>query len=222
MSKLRNKNYRDAMKSIISFFLLVFCTLSQAATPIEGLYTSIFGGYVYLPDNINRGYNSGTLTDAFYQDGFEAGGNLGYKANPMRYEAEVTYLQANIKGFSFNNTAQTNVSGNNQGVFAMANVYVDIPNWANALLLPYIGVGIGYAWDHVTLNSTAPTIVTFSETAWPFVYQGMAGITYNFAENYALNINYRYMGTTDAFGKIFQAHIANVGATYRFDGNKYK
>ena len=210
------------MKSIISLILLVFCTLAQAATPIDGLYTGIFGGYTFLPGNISQNYNGGTINNASYLSGFEAGGNLGYKSNPMRYEAEVTYLQAGVNKFSFNNTSQTNPSGNNQAVLAMANIYVDIPNWANAILLPYLGVGIGYSWIHATLNSSTPSSVAFSKTSWPFTYQGMAGITYNFAENYALNINYRYVGTADAFGKVFQAHMANVGATYRFDGNKYK
>lgn len=212
------------MKSIIFFFLFLISSISQAATPIEGLYYTLFGGYAYVPNNINHAYNGSTLSNASYRDGFEAGGALGFKANPMRYEAEITYLQANTKGFAVNNTAQTSTSGYNQVVLGMANVLVDIPNSANALLLPYIGGGIGYGWFHATLNSSAPSSVAFSATNLPFAYQGMAGITFNFAENYAVALGYRYIGTTnlDQFGKIFQAHIANGTITYRFDGNKYK
>lgn len=224
MSRLRKKNYRDAMKSIISFFVLSMCSIAQAATPIEGLYYTIFGGYAYVPGNINHDYNGATLNNSSYRDGFEAGGSLGFKSNPMRYELEIKYLQANVKGFSVNGTPQTNTSGNNQDVLGMANILVDIPNFANALLLPYIGGGIGYGWFHSSLGSSAPNSVAFSATNWPFAYQGIAGITFNFAENYALNANYCYIGTTNlgAFGEVFQAHIANIGVTYRFDGKKYK
>ena len=57
-----------------------------------------------------------------------------------------------------------------------------------------------------------------------FSYQGTAGITYNFAEQYAVNIAYRYIATSkpEDFGRIFQAHLASAGVSYRFDCDTYK
>ena len=211
------------MKSIICLNMLMLCTLSRAATPIDGLYSNVFGGYAYLPGNVNHSYNGGTVNTPTYQGGFEAGGSIGYKSNPMRYEGEVTYIRANLSKFFLNSIQQTSTSGYDQTVLAMANIYYDFAS-LNPLLQPYIGGGIGGGWLQGSLNSTAPSSVAFSAEAWAFAYQGIAGVTFNFAENYALNLNYRYIASANlkAFGTVFQGHIANFGATYRFDGVKYK
>ncbi|MBP6918532.1 MAG: porin family protein [Legionellaceae bacterium] len=211
------------MKSIICLIMLMLCTLSRAATPIDGLYSNVFGGYAYLPGNVNHSYDGNMVNSPTYQGGFEAGASIGYKSNPMRYEGEVTYIRANLSNFYLNNIQQTSTSGYTQTVLAMANIYYDFVS-LNPLLQPYIGGGIGGGWLQSQLKSTSPSLVAFSAKDWAFSYQGIAGITFNFAENYALNLNYRYIATANlrAFGTIFQAQIANVGATYRFDGVKYK
>lgn len=211
------------MKSIICLIMLLFCTIARAETPIDGLYTNLFGGYVYLPGNVNHSYGSDFVNTASYQGGFEAGGSIGYKSNPMRYEAEVTYIKANIHSFYLNSIQQTSTSGYDQAVLGMANIYYDVAS-LNPLLQPYLGGGIGGGWFQGRLNSTAPSAVAFSAQDATFAYQGIAGVTFNFAENYALNLNYRYIATSPlrSFGTVFQAHIANVGATYRYDGVKYK
>lgn len=201
-------------------------TIAQAATPIDGLYTSLFGGYTYLPNNINNTQSGLTRNDAVYEPGFDAGGSLGFKSNPMRYEGEITYLTADVKHFAINNIRQNNVSGYANGVFAMANVFYDVPTQV-ASLQPFLGVGLGYAWIHAELNSFEDNTtgqIRFAGSNSVFAYQGMAGITYNFAENYALNLGYRYVATerVGSLGKLFQAHMANLGAIYRFDGARYQ
>jgi len=73
--------------------------------------------------------------------------------------------------------------------------------------------------------STGPNgITTFKLVDNEFAYQGTVGLTYNFAENYALNVGYRYIATShgNSFGKVFQAQVANAGVIYRFDRGNYK
>lgn len=197
----------------------------MAATPIDGLYSGFFGGYVYTPGNIDYPTSTGAQLNATrYQGGFDAGGNFGYKSNPMRYEGEVFYLKTNIDHFYLNNTLQTGFSGYDDGVFAMANVYYDVPTM-NPILQPYLGAGIGYGWVQANLSATGPTAITsFKADNSTFAYQAMTGVTFNFAENYALNLGYKYIGTSNLsqFGDIFQAHMINAGATYRFDISNYK
>lgn len=198
---------------------------SYAATPINGWYSSIFGGYTYLPGNVDKTRNNLTRNNVKYQSGFDGGGSFGFKSNPMRYEGEVTYLKANTDKFNINNVLQTTVSGYNQGLFGLANVYYDFPGLATPILQPYLGAGLGYGWIETKLNNQVPLpAANFNARNSAFAYQGTTGVTFNFAENYALNISYRYLATTklSQFGEIFQAHIANVGAIYRFDGNNYK
>ncbi len=207
------------------FVALMASTVAQAATPIDGWYAGVFGGYAYVPNNVNNTSYGLTRSNASYKPGFDAGGSFGYKSHPMRYEGELTYLKANLKDFTINGVQQTNVGGYSDAIFAMANVYYDFPNLLNALQ-PFLGVGIGYGWIQGKFDSHDPLLgsTQFKGQDSAFSYQGTAGLTYNFSEEYALNIGYRYIATNqvNALGKIFQAQLANLGMVYRFDGKKYK
>ncbi len=200
-------------------------TFANAATPINGWYSNVFGGYTYLPSNVDITTSGLTRSNTRYQSGFDAGGSLGFKSDPLRYEGELTYLRANIKKFDINGISQTTPTGFGEAALGLANVYYDFPG-ITAPIQPYLGAGIGYAWVESALNthSGSSGITRFNGSNSVFAYQAAGGLTYNFAENYALNIGYRYVATThvDELGQMFQAHLANLGATYRFDGNKYK
>lgn len=210
---------------LTGLFILALISASPfAAVPIDGWYSTIFGGYAYAPGNISNTSYGLTRNKVVYQSGFDAGGNFGYKSNPMRYEGEISYFKVNTEKFKINSVKQTSVSGYNQAVFALANIYYDFQR-ENPILQPYLGIGIGYGFIQVILNSGGPNSNTaFNIESSAFAYHADAGITFNFAENYALFINYRYITTANIvdFGKVFQAQIANLGGVYRFDGNNYK
>ncbi len=213
------------MKIAVFFVSLASCCSAMAATPIDGWYSSVFGGYTYIPGNVNKTAAGLTRNHVTYESGFDGGGNIGFKSNPLRYEGEIFYLKANTNQFDVNRVKQTGVSGYNQGIFALTDVYYDLPGMFSSLLQPYLGVGIGYGWIQTRLDSTGPNSTTrFTASNSAFAYQGQVGVTYNFAENYALSLGYRYLSTTNIsrFGNRFQAQIANLGASYRFDGNNYK
>lgn len=211
----------------IAFFsaALLASGLASAAVPIDGWYASVFGGYSYLPDNIsNTRFVFFTRAHASYDNGYHAGGRVGYQSNPLRYEAEVTYISADLEGFRLNNIRQTGIDGESTATLAMANVYYDSPEIVPCVTA-FLGAGLGYGYLTARLNGQGPIFPTrFKATGSVFAYQGTGGFTYNFSENYAANIAYRYVGTErpNEFGKIFQAHLASVGVIYRFDGNNYK
>ena len=152
------------------------------------------------------------------------GGQLGYKSNPLRYEAEVTYINAVLTGFKLNNVRQTGVTGQTNEINVMANIYYDFTEMVPSVE-PFIGAGIGYGLASTFIRSKGPNGHTkFEGSSSVFAYQGIAGFTYNFAENYAVYGAYRYIGTSNVhvLNKPFQAHLGNVGVTYRFDGSTYK
>jgi outer membrane autotransporter protein len=107
----------------------------------------------------------------------------------------------------------------------MANLYVDIPDVILPTIYPFIGVGIGYANAVLTLNNNSGLLgaVSLRLNSSLFAYQGTAGLTFNFAENFALNASYRYLATntSNLFGKAFQAQMGDVGVIYRFDMCNY-
>ena len=214
----------NKMKFVVFLTHLLISLASIAATPIDGLYSNFFGGYLYVPPNVDQYYGNNLVNGTKYQGGFDGGGSFGYKSNPMRYEGEITYLKANINQFNINNIPITHVSGYNDAIFGMANIFYDFPTM-NPILQPFIGAGIGYGWVQTQLHTSGPLDLTaFSASNSTFAYQATGGVTFNFADNYALNLGYRYIGTSrlSNFGQMFQAHMANLGATYRFDGSNYK
>ena len=223
-------NLRDTMRIAFVTAALFATGIASGATPINGWYDSVFGGYAYVPNNINNTYASVKHSNALYQNGYDAGGSLGYKSTPMRYEGELTYLNASLKRFNSNNIRQVRVSGYSNAILAMANVFYDFPGLV-APIQPFLGAGIGYGWVNAKLKAAGPAPITrltgstqFTGANSVFAYQAAGGLTYNFSENYALNVGYRYVITTRAaeLGKVFQANLANLGATYRFDGSSYK
>lgn len=202
--------------------------IASAATPVNGWYSSVFGGVSYIPDNIDALYLYGSsylvIKDSGYRMGYNVGGRFGYQSNPIRYEGEYTFLHANLSHFEVNSVYQSNITGFSSANLLMANLYYDFPEMLPAIS-PFLGGGIGYALIQSSLYGTSPLYTTYlSVKDNVFAYQGTAGLTYNFAENYAINISYRYVATgkPDGFGKVFQAHIASAGAVYRFDQASYK
>ena len=213
------------MRTTIYALSLLAANIASAATPIDGLYATISGGYTYLPDNL-RVLRQGILrTDSVYQSGYNAGGSIGYKSNPLRYEGELSYLDVKLKKFRANYIPQTSVRGYNHTILALANVYYDLPEIINSIE-PYLGIGIGYAWVKAQFQSAGPNLgaTNYNSTNSAFAYQATGGLTFNFAENYALGVGYRYIATEKikGIGKTMQAHLANLSVTYRFDANSYK
>lgn len=214
------------MKKLSAACLLCVSSSAMAMVPIDGWYASIFGGVSYVPDNINiTTINGATYRNSKYNTGYDAGGNLGYKSNNLRYEFEGTYIEAKPKRFNINGITQTGVNGHTSASSGIVNVYVDFDGFIAPELQPYLGAGIGYAYVNTRLSSTGPLGNTnFKDTHTVFAYQGKAGLTYVFAENYSTYLGYRYFATNKVrnMGKLFQAHLANFGVTYRFDEAQYK
>jgi opacity protein-like surface antigen len=209
-------------------------SLSFAATAIDGLYGSVFGGYAYLPDNISRLRLDHYFDRASFGNGFNAGVRFGFQSNPLRYEGEYTYLYANALSFRSRHfplipgswTHHRHAQGSTSASLGMANIYYDFPEMVPCIS-PFLGVGLGYAWVQTTLTRRATLLFPrrhISESGSAFGYQGTAGFTFNFVESWALNLAYRYVGTTRVkdLGKVFQGHLASVGLVYRFNEYKYK
>lgn len=213
------------MKFSLFSATLLAAGIASAAAPVNGWYAAGFGGYAYLPENINTTRFGVLFSNPSYNNGFNAGGRLGYQNYPMRYELEYTYIQADTRSFELDHITQTGISGNSNANLGMANIYYDFPDNIIPSINPFLGVGIGYAYIQNSLGSTGPGGITFfKDNTNAFAYQATGGLTYNFAENFALNAAYRYVATATKgeFGQIFQAHLANAAFIYRFDECDYK
>ena len=217
------------MKRVLFSIALLTSNIASASIAIDGWYISAFGGVSSLSSTIHTRFLGTLHSDDRYKLGYNAGGRIGYKSNPMRYEFEYTYVHANAKSFLLDGVEPINIGGQASAHIPMVNLYYDFPEFLDAIS-PFIGIGIGYSLMKTSLTSsglltgTSSSITFFSQTANQFAYQGIAGLTYNFSENYAISANYRYTATTTnkRFGRSFQVQMGNAGIIYRFDGCNYK
>src|SRR5271166_3658852 len=162
-----------------------------------------------------------------FNSGFNAGGRLGYAWGPWRFEEEYSYKFNKVS--SVGNL--TNTSGNVHSNAIMTNAIYDFTlGWP---ITPHIGAGIGAvnviqsaSINQFTLgrpigppiNPSSPLSVapqTFGGTilngsGWRFGYQAIAGLRYEFSPAVALDVDYRYLGTTD------QTITNNRSARYPF------
>lgn len=241
------------MRSLLFYSTIFISSFAKAAVPIEGCYVSVFGGYSYLPSNVNKvtyGFFPTFLPNeipstflnrnptienfyrnrASYRNGYHGGGRLGYQRTPFRSELEVSYVFASLGQFRINDIKQFGVEGESTGTFFFSNIYYDFPEYI-VTIAPFVSTGIGYGFVTAHLNSLrsvrlpGPLYHTqFKAHDSTFAYHGDVGVSYNFAENYSLNLAYRYIGTTgnSHFGRSFQAHLASAGIVFRLDGDSYR
>jgi OmpA-OmpF porin, OOP family len=124
-----------------------------------------------------------------FNSGFNVGARAGYQWNGWRFEGEYSYRQnaanATALGSRLNGTVDSNSF--------MANAIYDFDiGWP---LTPHIGMGIGAVDLNGSLNG--PNVGFRSKTSDAvFGYQAIAGIRYKFTPNLALDVDYRYRGTS--------------------------
>ena len=95
--------------------------------------------------------------------------------------------------------AGTAVNGNRHTHSIMTNVVYDfILGWP---VTPHIGVGIGAmnVSDHLSVPISG---ILFNDSSWQFGYQAIAGLRYEINEYLALDLDYRYLATTESMFKI--------------------
>jgi opacity protein-like surface antigen len=212
------------MKFALFSTALLASSIASAYPAIDGWYFSAFGGYSHLSSNINNYYFGNLRSDVRYHNGYNAGGRIGFQSNPIRYEFEYTYVNASPDRFHINYINQIGVNGHATSNMVMGNLYYDFPEILDAIS-PFVGVGIGYSFMEVNLDSTGPFGATFFKASKDvFTYQGTVGLTYNFSENYAINAAYRYAATGNGghLGGSTQIQMGNAGVIYRFDRGNYK
>lgn len=211
------------MKRILFSAALLSSNLVFAAEPVDGWYTGLFGGYTYFTSELNR-HLFGSHLNVNYDNGFNAGARIGFQSNPIRYELEYTYLRATPERLRAPTIGRIHVDGYTHLNAVMANLYYDFPDLLPEVS-PFLGVGIGYTFTQSRIRYDDPYIgFSIGDNDHAFTYQATAGLTYNFAENWAINAAYRYLGTADSgnFNRNLQAHMGNVGIVYRFDCWNYK
>jgi opacity protein-like surface antigen len=127
------------------------------------------------------------ISKVSYDPGFVAGGALGLDFELLRIEANVDYRRADISKFASNN-----VNGDLQLITYMVNGHLVAP--IPFPVKPYILGGVGFATAFISdfVGSS-----TGKANNTKFAYELGAGIGYEIKRNVTLDVNYRYLGTSD-------------------------
>jgi OOP family OmpA-OmpF porin len=175
-----------------------------------GFYVGVEGAANWM---LNRGIGGGGAF-AMPTTGWAAGGVIGYDFVGPRVELEGVFRQNDTYFTGIGTTGGFNASRNVNQVNVMANFLYDF--FAGGMITPYIGVGAGVGFvDGLDIFGTTTSL---SNTV--FAYQGIIGVGWNIDSNLRVNVDGRYMGTTDpatAYGNWKNNNItAMLSLTYKF------
>ncbi|MBO0737432.1 MAG: OmpA family protein [Alphaproteobacteria bacterium] len=193
----------------IGLFLCLAATLFGSDARAQ-IYIGAEGGFTSLPDQTDTvpGVTSAT---AHFDNGFNAGVRLGYEWGPLRFEEEYSYRRNGASSLSAPGFTLNADGGNRHTDAIMTNVLYDFTlGWP---ITPHFGFGVGAA--DVFDGLKAPGIgQLFNNSTWQFGYQGIAGIRYNLDPTLTLDLDYRYMATT-------QPTFAIPGTALRYHSSYY-
>src|SRR5579859_493762 len=160
------------------------------------------GGWTNLDNQTDSFSGAGTkAAPAFsgtesFGSGYNVGARAGYMMGPLRLEEEFSYRNNSISGLSAPAAivGPGKFGGNRTSYAIMTNAIYDFNfGWP---ISPHLGVGIGAVDVHEGLNQAGVGNIVGSDS-WQFGYQAIAGVRYFFTPIFALDVDFRYLATTD-------------------------
>src|SRR6516225_6232383 len=173
-------------------------------------YIGAQAGWTGLPYQTDTIEGFGPVAVQF-SAGFNVGARGGYRLGPWRLEEEYSYRRNNVAEYDAAGGSTNGVDGNRHTHSIMTNVIYDLTTgWP---LTPHIGVGIGAmnVFDGLTVPGRR---LIFNDSSWQFGYQAIAGLRYEINPFLAVDLDYRYLATTESTFR-----IPNTGLHYQTGAN---
>lgn len=195
--------------SLVTSASLVFAVGLRVSDAWAQYYIGAQAGWTGLP------YQTDTIEDVGpvpvgFSAGYNTGVRGGYQLGSWRFEEEYSYRQNDTAEFGAGDSTN-GVSGNRHTHSIMTNVLYDLTTgWP---ITPHIGVGIGamHVFDGLRVPGSGQD---FNDSNWQFGYQAIAGLRYNINPLLALDLDYRYLATTESTFR-----IPNTELHYRSGAN---
>jgi opacity protein-like surface antigen len=165
-------------------------------------YVSVFGGWslpkdesFFFEDTANSVEVDGDINlDSGFMAGLAVGAHFSEWA---RAELEVSGnwhdAGGDVEADEPTSTDTFEVSGEEDALFVMANLWIDLP--VGEVIRPYVGGGLGFGRLDVDLigeETNGSTDVIIDDSDWGFAYQLGAGVAFGFTPNMAIDVGYRY------------------------------
>jgi OOP family OmpA-OmpF porin len=203
--------------------LAVAAVMSVTGARAQTFYLGGEAGWGVLENQTDRAPGFAPV-HARFVSGYAAGARAGYEMGPWRFEEEYQYRSNDLNGLRVGGAKVAGVSGGREAHALMTNLLYDINlGWP---VTPHVGVGVG-AVDIIDHARTAAAGRIFNDDDWEFGYQAIGGVRYDLTPNVALDVDYRYLGTTDATFRVpaapaikytsgYNSHTLMASLVYRF------
>lgn len=222
---------------LASLILIASSSDVFAVNPAQGPYAGIMGGVsffssvtfnTYVP--VNGAVIPAKLT---YKPWGNGGLDLGYRIDKFRLEGELNYNTGGFDQLRFGiNRLRTNnhsfgyrIHGNTSYVAGFFNAYYEMytPDPDITGVVPYVGLGIGYAHVSSTLSFYNNNVILINSTARQRnsagIAQGILGMSYFFDDFTSVALDARY-ATTNRIS-VIDARVAsssvNLLLNFSFD-----
>jgi len=203
--------------------LAVAAALVAADARAQTFYVGGEGGWTDLENQRDRNLPPGATARSRFDDGFNVGGKAGYELGPWRFEEEYEYRENDLRSFNRLGGNVPGARGDRESHAIMTNLLYDFNlGWP---VTPHIGGGLGAVdvIDHV--HSPGLGRIARSDD-WELGYQAIGGVRYNVSPQIAVDLDYRYLATTDAsfrqaaggarYRSGYDTHNVVLSAVYRF------
>ena len=201
--------------------VLTVAALAVLAAPMNSMATddsfyikANVGVGMAMDSDIDNVPNAGDTAKMTYDSGFVGSIAAGYDfANPLRLEIELIRQKNDLDITSYNNFYGTFNEGDLKTHSFMFNGFYDVDT--GSAWTPFIGAGLG--WSKLDINDPG---FNDSDSDDVFTYQFIGGVAYAFNDQWSVDAQYRFMGTSDATidGADFSVNSNNLmlGLRYSF------
>ncbi|HZT89649.1 MAG TPA: OmpA family protein [Stellaceae bacterium] len=171
---------------------VIAAALSMASAQAQTFYIGAEGGWTDLETKKDRLPPTIGPAHTHWDSGFNVGARGGLQWGNWRLEEEYNYRRNDLNNLTVGGATIPGGNGHREAHAIMTNAIYDFNfGWP---VTPHLGAGAGAVDIVDTLN--LPGIRTHSDD-WEFGYQGIAGLRYMATPNIALDLDYRYLATTD-------------------------
>ena len=205
------------MKKIV---LTTLATLTVLATPMSSMAND---DSFYIKANIGIGMNLDSDVDNIsntaesakitYDSGFIGSLAAGYDfANPLRVEIELIRQKNDLEITTYNNLYGSFNEGDLKNNSLMVNAFYDVDT--GSAWTPFVGAGMG--WSRIDISGYEFNGSDSEDDV--FAYQLIGGVSYAFNEQWSVDAQYRFKGSSDATidGADFNVNSNDVMVGIRF------
>jgi outer membrane protein OmpA-like peptidoglycan-associated protein len=201
-----------SLKKVLLAATVLALPVAAQAQPVNGLY--IAGG-------AGANYRFPSTSDAHVKLKSTEAGALGLASigwgfgNGLRAELEGNFRQNDIARTTAGGFVASRKVGYTQSYGPMVNAFYDIN--LGLPVTPYVGAGVGYAWDKVQdRGAFSTTTFRVNDTRGALAYQGILGVSYSLSSmvpGLSLTAEARYYGTTSPTIHVQTRTAGVLGAT---------